>query len=175
VENKQNPSPSQVQVGKSSQPKPKLSSIVGVILLVVIIVTALIVFLHNKSSTKPGVECSTSSMASTMEEASPLLKNGGGSDTNKFKQVVTKIQSIKNYQQDPNCLYPIVAYYISTGDTQSATTYLTKLQAVYKPSVGYNQYIAPNALTIAQLKSEISVVKYNEAELKKSASTINFP
>lgn len=82
---------------------------------------------------------------------------------NELGEVVKNIQGTKNYETDPNCLFPVVQYYIYTSNQQAAQDSFNKLQAVYGDSTGFDAVYAGKILTMDQIKAQIeSLTTINE-------------
>jgi hypothetical protein len=118
------------------------------------------VYWHSK---KPTVSSSNGHVCSeqTLKLASRYLSP---SNVAKLKEVVNNIQKTPNYQQDPNCLYPVVAYYINISDSHNGSMYLNKLEKVYKPSQGFSKYLG-STYVISTLKNDIKSIQANNKNI----------
>jgi hypothetical protein len=85
---------------------------------------------------------------------------------NELGDVVKKIQSTKNYESDPNCLFPVVQYYVYVTDQPSAQDSFNKLQAVYSDGVGYDAVYAGKTLTMDQIKAQIDSLTIINDQIK---------
>lgn len=50
---------------------------------------------------------------------------------------VKKVKKQKNFESDASCLYPVVVFYIRSGDGKKAEEYYMKMQKSYKDDVGF--------------------------------------
>ncbi len=138
----------------------RLLILFGVPALVVLIVLALL-FNPFKAKKKPqpvALACSSQSQASLLSQANDLIAKP---DIIKFSQLVSKIQKLPYYKQDPNCLYPIVNYYIEISDSKDASTYLTALEKAYNPKQGLSREFT-NQLTITDFKNDITTMQKSQ-------------
>lgn len=56
-----------------------------------------------------------------------------------LEPVANEIKQLPRYEQDPNCLYVLMQFYVNTSDAQGASATLAKLEASYNPGVGYDE------------------------------------
>jgi hypothetical protein len=89
------------------------------------------------------------------------------------KQLITKLQMIPNYQKDPDCLYPIVMYYINVDDPQAASTNLNLLANVYNPKKGYGYFPGYPIESIATLKQDVATLQLNVKQSKNNVETFS--
>ncbi len=54
-----------------------------------------------------------------------------------LKLFVEKVKKQKNFESDASCLYPMVVFYIRSGDGKKAEEYYMKMQKSYKDDVGF--------------------------------------
>lgn len=73
-----------------------------------------------------------------------------------LKPYVEKIQGIPGYENDPNCLYPIVVYQIFRGDSKQSKNALELLKIAYVPSKGYSPLYGTDTRTPDQLDKVVS-------------------
>ena len=141
-------------------------------LVLIIIVSGIIFYFvwHSRQSSTVAV-CTTRSNSIILQQAGEAIiaSNVAGQ-----QQAVEKIQKLPNYQKDPNCLYVVVNYYISKGDTQNSSQYFAKLQSVYNPKQGFSKiFVIPKS--IATLQSNITVMKLQAKEQKQHTTTFSNP
>ena len=89
--------------------------------------------------------------------------------------MVSKIQKIKNYQQDPDLLYIVTLYHLNNGDAKNAQLSFEMLEKVYDPKVGYDPAISESALSMADLKLFIKFVENQKAEVERNSFTVQEP
>lgn len=138
--------------------KAWLTSIIGAIIL--IIIAGLVVFFINRNNTKTTATdaCSSKSTQYILKEASPLLSPTV--EVTKLQSLVSKIQQISNYQKDPNCLYPIVLYYINTSNAKESSFYLNEFLNAYGPGHGFSPLLGPVYPT-STLKADVAAIQQN--------------
>ncbi|HET9174130.1 MAG TPA: hypothetical protein VFN56_02500 [Candidatus Saccharimonadales bacterium] len=98
-------------------------------LLIAIIFIGGIVYLHSRQKHSPQVgACVAYQNGALLKEGGPdIINNSIGKQT----QLVTKIKSLPNYVQDPNCMYVLTMYAVNRGDVQSAKLYDKQLDSAY--------------------------------------------
>lgn len=132
---------------KGARVPKKVLVLLGVVLVVVAAGGVYWAYQYNTQRKHP-IICSADDNGLAVQ-ASAALEDG--KDINELKNLVEKIQSTTNYQQDPNCLYPIVQYYIMTNNQSEAQKYLDELKLVYKQEGDiYPLYSPPNELQSLQ-------------------------
>lgn len=52
--------------------------------------------------------------------------------------IAMKIQKLRGYDKDVNCLYVLTTYYINAGDLQNSQLFMAKLNKVYDPKIGFS-------------------------------------
>lgn len=149
--------------------KPK-RWLLGVLIAIVVaaVIFGTIEYFYNRSkNTVANNQCST-------KAEQPLLQQAGSElysvKVSKLGQTINKIQKIPNYQNDQNCLYPIVVYYINTGDSQNANKYLQELKKVYDSKKGFSTYFAP-VKSISDLQNIIKLQNEAVKNASKNAKT----
>jgi hypothetical protein len=55
-----------------------------------------------------------------------------------LEPIVHEIKHLPKYDQDANCLYVLITYYINISDASAAADTLAKLKLVYDPTKGYD-------------------------------------
>lgn len=109
----------------------------------------------------------TISDACTTEATLPILKEAGTSlDPSGYimlGETISKIKKIPKFERDPNCLYPIVIYYINTSDYINSRLYLSKMEKVYNT----NNRLNPALGDTKTLKSLESTVDYLKKDLER--------
>jgi hypothetical protein len=113
----------------------------------------------------PPTICSTSILkqAGTALQSSAQVAN--------LIPIANQIQKLPHYQQDPNCLYVLVAYDVSYSDATNATKNLNLLIKVYNPSPTHRLsiYLQP-AKSIADFKADIAAINKNAKQNKLTLS-----
>lgn len=74
--------------------------------------------------------------------------------------IVDKIVKIPGYEKDANCLYIVLAFYINSSNASNSQRYLSKLERVYNPKVGYDPALeAAQAKTPAELQPTVDFLQ----------------
>jgi hypothetical protein len=115
--------------------RQKLISTVVWVVLIGLVVTLLLLLWSSNSKHKMGVVCSDA----VLKQAALAFNANKTADE---KKVAAQVLTLENYNQDPNCMYILVNYNINIGDAQTAGSYLTQLEKVYKPAQGFSVYFA---------------------------------
>lgn len=77
-----------------------------------------------------------------------------------LRKVTMKIESLRGYDHDPNCLYVTTTFYINTSNVAAARRNLDMLQGVYSAQKGLSHYVSgPTIPTIANLKQQVDFLK----------------
>jgi hypothetical protein len=98
-----------------------------IIVLVVIAACAVILFAYilyskHKNNNSVLAVCTTSQNISLLRQSEANIQTN---NMLALQKQVEDIKALNNYQQDPNCLYPILSYYIGVGDSTNSSLYLT--------------------------------------------------
>jgi hypothetical protein len=72
-----------------------------------------------------------------------------------LEPITDEIRQAPKYDQDPNCLYVLVTYYINTSDGTLAKEANNKLEKVYNPEKGYDEAIARDAKSPQALRPSV--------------------
>jgi hypothetical protein len=130
----------------------------GAAAIVVLIIVGFVWYRHDhnhNAQVSAAVVCTVSAHSSTLIQAAGAMYSD---NIPAQAAAVNKIKEIPNYQRDPNCLYPMIIYYINTEDTKDANLYLSDYQAVYNSRKGLSgEYGTPKS--IATLRSGIAAIK----------------
>lgn len=128
--------------------------IVVILIFILVGASAAAIYGHyrKQSASKYKVVCSDQ----VLKKSSELL---AASKIQDLKTVVQGIQSTKDYDQDPNCLYVTTVYFISSSDAQNAKQSLEKLETVYDEKKGYNKNLGSNIQTVDSLKQAVSYLQ----------------
>ncbi|MFO0970952.1 MAG: hypothetical protein U0520_01225 [Candidatus Saccharimonadales bacterium] len=87
-----------------------------------------------------------------------------------LKLLVEKVKKQKNFESDASCLYPMVVFYIRSGDGRKAEEYYMKMQKSYKDDVGFAKaYGLQGRKTIREMGPAIVnlITEENSSELPK--------
>jgi hypothetical protein len=113
----------------NSKKKKGLEAILIIVLFILIFfgVFSLVNHKNTKNNNKPTIAtvCSSSILKSSSSDFAL-------SDVTQLGKEVNTIKKLPNYQNDPNCLYVIVKYYINTNNAISAQNYLNNFNHVYQ-------------------------------------------
>ena len=146
--------------------------IVSLIILAIVIIVVAIVEINKKVSEDTAMAvCTTqANLPVLMTAMSDIYQQNTGNLGNDIQN----IETINNYQHDPNCLYPIVYYYINTSNEQQASIYLNKIKDVYSTKVGFNPVIG-EVESLQSLESDVAFMKQNSATIKSNYTGITPP
>jgi hypothetical protein len=132
----------------------KKTAAIGLI-LIAIVVSGVIVVAANRE-TKPAVNIRGCSSSLNRQAATVLLPER----LEQLDQIVDKIVKLPGYEQDPNCLYIVLTFHINASDAAGSQHYLSKLEKVYNPRVGYDQALeAAQAKTPAELQPTVDFLQ----------------
>lgn len=110
---------------------------------------------HAELAKTPGTAC-TNNPNGVLKEAAKFLEPSKSAD---LKKTINKIQTIKGYEKDPNCLNPIVTYYINVSDYQNAKFYMDMLEKRYATNSSFSNQLGSGVKNIATLRSDIAFLK----------------
>lgn len=131
--------------------KPAVAALVAVVLLA----SLALIFARDDEpqvAVKEGPKCSYA----VLEKSKPLL------DPKKISElhaVVDEIEAIPGYDQDANCLYVTLTYYINTSDAVKSREVYDKLANVYDPQEGYETIIVDTAQKPEELKPTVEFLE----------------
>jgi hypothetical protein len=133
---------------------------------VVIVALLIVYFVRDNTNVAGEGVCSSGTGNDLIAQAAPLFN---GAQQTQLQQLVSKIQKLPHYGQDPNCLYAVVIYYINQSDAQDAARFFNMLNKVYEPSVGFSEYHGYNPETISELRAQVSFLQtsFQQAQLNK--------
>ena len=118
----------------------------------------------NEKITKITNQCSSDQQKPLLKDVYEALKTP---DITKLKPYVDKIQLIPGYQNDSNCMYPIVIYQINRGDPDAAKDALELLKKVYDKNIGYDPLYGPITLSPEQLDEVVTSMLKQQARTAK--------
>ena len=133
---------------------------VTIVMIVIVICVAVIVgiwfvYKQRKQSTKViTTECSSTTEGSILMQAANNLGNQQA-----LKPIADKILQISRFEKDPNCLYILTSYYISTGDSNNAQHYYDMLEKISKSQPPIGLLTLNDGRGIAYLKGRIEFLK----------------
>jgi hypothetical protein len=147
-------------------PKSKDSKVNKLIMLVVAVLIIGIASItwhnHQKKITKVNNPCSDA----LLKEAAA---NFDGKKLAALEKIVAQIKSIPNYQRDPNCMYVLTSYYITSSDPANASKSFGLLKQDYKPTPGFSPILQTNSTTMSTLESEIIALEGNQTGTTNNA------
>ncbi len=126
------PAPKKIKLPKVSL-RSKKSKLAVVAIVVVVGLTGFLVIRHRQAQAK--LDCNKQYCQQILSSAVTAF------NANKIEDqtaVVNKITVVPNYQQQPNYMAILTAYYINRSDHDAAQKNLDLLKKVYVPDVGYN-------------------------------------
>ena len=118
----------------------------------------------NEKITKITNQCSSDQQKPLLKDVYEALKTP---DITKLKPYVDKIQLIPGYQNDSNCMYPIVIYQINRGDPDAAKDALELLKKVYDKNTGYDSLYGPITKSPEQFDEVVTSMLEQQARIEK--------
>jgi hypothetical protein len=118
----------------------------------------------NEKITKITNQCSSEQQKPLLNDVYEALKTP---DITKLKPYVDKIQLIPGYQNDSNCLYPIVIYQINRGDPAAAKNALELLKKAYDKNIGYDPLYGPSTKSPEQFDAVVTYMLEEQARTAK--------
>lgn len=144
-----------------------LIKLVLVLFLVIIICSAYLLSRNLNTQTKTNQLVCADQNYDLLESASNVMAND---KTNELKIIVDKIQSLSDYQMDPNCLYVITNYYINISNPEKARENFDKLVIVYNPEIEFVPIFSTMHFKNKDLlKSTIEFLEKSRTDLEKNA------
>lgn len=111
-------------------------------------------------------QCSTQKFQDT------TLRNAGVIIQDKkvieLEKMVKAIQQVPGFENDQNCLYPIVKFYIMTGNATKAREYYEKFLKVYDSKKRIATVFGPNAGRQNELKNEVELQEKYKSQVEKN-------
>src|SRR5665213_1899211 len=147
---------SQQVTGHLPQNRKLIVIAVVVLLLCIGGATALLLASSNPINTTTTSTCP----ATVLKQAKPLLTTT--INPLQLSKLVGTIQKVKGYDRDASCLYVVTAYYISISDAKDASTYYTKLNSVYRATVGYDKNLKGATRSMATLKAQVDFLNQQD-------------
>lgn len=136
-----------------------------IIILVALVVGSILIFViqpkayQKKQSAKGQVLhiCSDS----ILQQAVAVM---GPGQQKQFLSIVNNIKQIPKFDQDPNCLYVLLNYYVVISDAKDSRTYLDKFKAVYvsKASMSPILIASKNSLPFQTVGDIDTIVQFLE-------------
>lgn len=150
--------------------------VVPMVLGILILIAGWLLYQHHRSDEKKAqlvaeTVCETSDNGNILKEAAANLSP---SKSASLLPVVQKIQKLKMYQQDPNCLYIIVTYYTNIGNGNSAATYLAKFNKVYTSRVSLSFSLVEYA-SVQAMRNNVTFLQTVQKQNQNDMSGIHQP
>lgn len=140
--------------------------IVILALLILISVVSWYYFVYKSNKISGNLAC-------TSQVNSPLVKTAAeqiyANNITGLASSVHQITRLKNYQQDPNCLYIATSYYLSIGGYQQASSYYHEFTKVYNAKVGFNKNISIVGPSLSKLKLGLAALKQQQAQVNHNS------
>lgn len=74
--------------------------------------------------------------------------------------VVSQIKQLPQFDQDPNCLYVVINYYLSISDGANARSYFDKFQKVYTPETVLSPVLlSPTSIRPKDLQANVEFLE----------------
>ena len=147
----------------------KVLIIIFVLLIIGIAYFFIVVKAPKKTATvkQSTDQCTNAEIQSTkLKNIKTILEN---SKPEELKKIVDSILLIPNYQNDQNCLYPIVKYYLLIGDSGKAREYFTLYEKAYLSTERYFKVYGPALEDPAFLKQKVEFSEKLKVEAEKNS------
>lgn len=145
----------------------------GIILLCVLLLGIIAWGVMQKKTDDKTVEaCSDESDGSLLSDAREALEPSNPDRLNQLTAVAEKIKQTEDHENDANCLFPIVSYYILLSDIPHAEEYYAKLEKTGGQEFK-GKYGTPT--TRSELKASIQHLKEVQENLAKSTIMLGAP
>jgi hypothetical protein len=161
-------------LGKIGFQKGRKQIFIGVIIIVLFMVGVFIFFSWSKKLEKKSMAVQRSKACS--ESAGNIISVASLSmATDKVAQLkptVDKIQTLKNYENDPNCLAILITYNINISSAAEARKYYNGLTALNVTRQDYDVRLSTYMKSTDQLKQIVEMLeKHNEVLINKAKAT----
>ncbi|MBI2798139.1 hypothetical protein HYX70_02425 [Candidatus Saccharibacteria bacterium] len=157
---------SEVEKKKSTNKK---FLIVVIVLILLVLLTALggwYWYTQNKNQAS-GQGCSSTASKSLLQQAISDIGNGQG-----LKPLADKITQLKNFQNDPNCVYILVAYYSQNNDAANTQKYAQILHSFPSNKQPSDLLVKSTNDKLQALKSNIDfLINFNTQSVKNFVGT----
>lgn len=120
--------------------------------VVMVSVAAFIVFWPGPASEPAAKGCSRELVR---EARSALMP----SEVDRLQPVAQQMEASDGYDNDPNCVYVVLTYYINVSDGEKATQLYNRLVQVYNPDEGYDESIASRAQSPEEVRSTVEFLQ----------------
>lgn len=136
----------------------KKQLLLTIVLLLVVGGAGAYYFLNRKEEKKvANNQCSTQFVQDTvLRDAYPVLQS---QNVDTISGLVKKIEAIPGYENDPNCMYPIVKYQILRGDPVLAQKAQDKYAKGVNDGVKLVGVLGPNPSPPSELQDQISFMR----------------
>ena len=136
-----------------------------IIFLILIIIALVFLIIHKEQSKNKTLSiCSNTKNQTILSEASQYLSP---IQSKKLSDVAQRIVKLDKYNQDPNCDYIMMSYYLGYNYT-GAQYYYNQLVKYYLPKAGYSPIISGKVLTFPELQSRLNQAKSIDNEIKNN-------
>jgi hypothetical protein len=145
----------------------KLGLIIFLVTILVVILTVVSVILfHHLIKSKGSVGGGSVCPHSLNLEAAQFINSNKPEQLNK---VVAEIRKRPNYENDPNCLYPVVMQNVYAGQFAVVDSYMAKLKKVYNPKIGFDSAYVVQVSNPNDIEQFIASQKKINEEFKKNS------
>ena len=160
-----------VTVGSVRKNSRNTKLIAGVVLVVIVLIAGIYYLYDTQQSRKAAVNnvCESSAAGDVLEKSAALLAPAKQAD---LKPLVEKIQGLKNYDRDPNCLMVVTSYYANIGDPVKARLNLDKLKKVYPEDGKFSDKIGGNVRTSTELEAQTKFLEESAAQTIKNGKML---
>jgi hypothetical protein len=133
---------------------------IAVAVLVLVIFAGVVAYLGRDKEQPIAIPEGPKCSYSVLEKAKP---NFDPKNVAKLEPQIHEIEKIPGYDEDPNCLYVSLTYYINISDAAKSREVYDKLTKVYVPSEGYETVIVDVAKKPDVLKPNVEFLEQETA------------
>lgn len=127
----------------------------GIVLLVLVAILFICIVgyaMHKRQQSHIAIVCNQ-----VIIEQGRTLNDSG--NVTAFKQLAGTIRQKDNYTKDPNCLYILAEYQITTGDLPAAKAAIDHLRTTYGSGYVFDRSLDSGQASIANLLQQFKVVQ----------------
>lgn len=95
------------------------------------------------------------------------------SDLGALSQSYKQISAMNNYQNDPNCQYIVVRYYLASGQVDKASAAIDQLQRVLSAGGQYSTAFTPPTVSITDLRATLATERSQQTNSTQSSQSVN--
>lgn len=114
---------------------------------------------NREEPLQPASRCSLT----LLSEARPVIASQNVDD---LQRVATKVENIADYNQDINCLYVTLSYYLAAGDSVRARQEFDDLEGLYNDR-GFAANLGENIQSIDSLRQNVEFLEVQQKDIQQ--------